>query len=282
MENKKNIVWIASYPKSGNTWFRALLTNYLNKSEEPVNINALLGNIASNRMVFDEATGIDSSSLTKQEILHLRPEVYKYLSDKNKNTVYQKIHDAFIYVDKKRLLVPPEHSKGIIYLIRNPLEISVSFAAHLNKSIDKTIDIMADKDYAFCDKTHQSYTQLEQPISSWNQHVISWTEQEKIPVLIIRYEDLFYNTNKELYKILNFLGIEIIEDEVTLAIEKSSFNILKNQELKQGFIEKSPVTKRFFRKGNTNSWEKALYNVQFEKIIDNHSAVMKKFGYLNN
>ena len=67
--NGKNIIWLASYPKSGNTWFRIFLTNLLQKHTSPANINELTGGpIASSRQLFDELTGIDSSDLTFDEI----------------------------------------------------------------------------------------------------------------------------------------------------------------------------------------------------------------------
>ncbi|HJX72016.1 MAG TPA: hypothetical protein VJ346_08695, partial [Bacteroidales bacterium] len=74
MNEQKKIVWLASYPKSGNTWFRIFLTNLLNHTNEPVDINNLYpSTIASSRSLFDEATGLESSDLTLDEIELLRP-----------------------------------------------------------------------------------------------------------------------------------------------------------------------------------------------------------------
>ena len=86
--DKKNIVWIASYPKSGNTWFRLFLSNIMNNGDYPVNINSIIGEIASNRELFDEITGVPSSILCKKEILRLRPEVYRYIANKSEKLIF--------------------------------------------------------------------------------------------------------------------------------------------------------------------------------------------------
>ncbi len=96
MDDLKRIVWLASYPKSGNTWFRVFLSNLLNKSDQPADINNLYTTpIASSRELFDEATGLSSSELTSEEIDLLRPHVYEFISRTSSELQYQKVHDAW-------------------------------------------------------------------------------------------------------------------------------------------------------------------------------------------
>lgn len=95
-----NIVWLASYPKSGNTWFRIFLTNLLAEQNQPIDINQLGDTpIASSRWIFDETVGIPAAELTHEEIDHLRPALYRHLSDHAKETLFLKIHDAYTLLD---------------------------------------------------------------------------------------------------------------------------------------------------------------------------------------
>ena len=88
------IVWLASYPKSGNTWLRAVLANYQRGEARPVDINELDG-IASDRHVFDQFAGVEASDLTGEELEALRPAVYQQLAGESQETPFVKIHDAF-------------------------------------------------------------------------------------------------------------------------------------------------------------------------------------------
>ena len=104
-----NIIWLASYPKSGNTWFRIFLSNLLNEKEEPADINKITSThgIASARHLFDELTGIEASDLSQNEADLLRPGVYKLISDEARQTLFIKAHDAYKFLPDKSPLFPP-------------------------------------------------------------------------------------------------------------------------------------------------------------------------------
>src|SRR6056297_2681752 len=122
MAEVKNIVWLASYPKSGNTWFRVFLSNLFSESPEPASINDLHHTpIASARQPFDEATGLPSSDMTFEEVDRLRPEVYRYQAKEAGELQFRKVHDAYTYLEDGSPLFPPDVSKAAIYFIRNPL-----------------------------------------------------------------------------------------------------------------------------------------------------------------
>lgn len=279
--NNKNIIWLASYPKSGNTWFRIFLTNLLRDSDEPASINDLKRTpIASSRNLFDEYVGFDSSDLDADEIDLLRPEIYLKIASEAKENIYQKIHDAYIILDNGQPLIPAEASKCAIYFIRNPLDVAVSFAYHSNIDFNASIRNMNNNNYSFCSKNDRLHNQLRQKLLTWSNHVKSWTEQKEIPVLVVRYEDMIDNTFKEFKKIVDFIGIETNDKKIEKAINFSSFSELQKQEEQFGFNEKAPKSEKFFRKGKVGSWKEELTKEQVEKIIENHQIVMKKFGYL--
>lgn len=276
-----NIVWLASYPKSGNTWFRVFLTNLLENRDTPANINNLYPTvIASSRILFDEISGLPSAELTQFEIDYIRRENFIYESRNSENIIYHKIHDAWIILPDGKPLIPYEATKCVLYFIRNPLDVVISFSNHLGKDIDFTIEIMNNPDYAFCKNTNKLYNQTRQKLLTWSMHVDSWVNQSKLPILVVRYEDMVTNTFQTFKSIIKFLGLPNSDEQIKKAIEFSSFEILKKQEEKNGFNEKSMKTKYFFRKGKINEWKKKLKTRQIQKIINTHEKIMKQFGYL--
>jgi len=280
---KKNVVWLASYPKSGNTWFRVFMTNLLSDSNTPANINDLAEtSISSSRKVFDDYTGLSSSDLSFEEIDKLRPEVYRMQSEESSELLFKKVHDKFYYVDKNQPLFPPEISKGIIYLIRNPLDVLVSFAYHSAKPVDKMVSALNNPEYAFCDKNDRLQNQLRQILGSWSEHVQSWTEQKHIPIHVIRYEDMINNTFQSFSNAIHFLNIDKTDQQIKDGIQKSDFRILSEQEKESGFKEKMIKSTSFFRKGQIGDWRNHLDKKTQNKIIENHKDTMMKFGYLSS
>ena len=277
----KKLVWIASYPKSGNTWFRVFLSNLFNPTDAPADINNLERTpIASSRNYFDEFSGINSSELSHDEIDNLRPAVYEEIARNSKTLQFLKIHDAYTSLPSGDMLIPAAVTKGVIYIIRNPLDVAVSFAHHSACSPDKMIRLMNDDNHSFCSRNDMLMTQLRQKLLSWSAHVLSWTEQVLMPVHIMRYEDMLANPLLAFTKALAFLEIPFTSEQIQKAVAFSSFDILRQQEEKNGFKEKTIKSVYFFRKGKAGSWREELSVEQQQIIIDNHAMVMKKFGYL--
>ncbi len=282
-DKHKNIVWLASYPKSGNTWFRVFLANLIEKNDKPVDINSL-GSIpiASSRSVFDRITGLSSADLRHDEINRLRPAVYEKMALQSKNSVFLKIHDAFIKNIDGNNLIPEHVSKGIIYFIRNPLDVAVSFAHHSGISVNRMAPMMNDSEHAFCSKEDRLYNQLTQKLLTWSGHVKSWTEQKKIPVHILKYEDMCADSFATFKKAVSFAGLIFDDKDIEKALKYSSFDELQRQEQQNGFAEKSSKSKMFFRKGKTGSWREEMNDEQIEIIVKAHKELMIKYGYLDN
>lgn len=280
--HKKNIIWLASYPKSGNTWFRVFLTNLMQSTDNPANINDLAEtSISSSRKIFDDYTGLSSSDLTFDEIDKLRPDVYRMQSKESDELIFKKVHDKYYKVDDHQALFPSEVSKGVIYLIRNPLDVLVSFAYHSARPVDKMIKTMNNPAYAFCDKNTKLANQLRQILGSWSDHVSSWTEQKEIPVHVMRYEDMMTDTLKTFTRAVSFIGLPSSETEIINALNKSDFKVLSEQEKQAGFKEKMIKSEAFFRKGVIGDWRNHLTEELKDEIIRKHKTIMQKFGYLD-
>ncbi|MEE4196498.1 MAG: sulfotransferase domain-containing protein [Bacteroidales bacterium] len=279
---EKNVIWLASYPKSGNTWFRIFITNLLGDSDQPASINDLKEtSISSSRRIFDEYTGLSSADMTFEEIDRLRPDVYRMQSEESEELLFKKVHDRFYFVEPDQPLFPPEISRGCVYFMRNPLDVLVSFAYHSAKPVEKMVKIISDPGYAFCDRNDRQVNQLRQLLGSWSDHVNSWTEQSLIPVHVMRYEDMLSDPLTTFSQAVKFLGLGASLDKIVDALQKSDFHILTQQEKKSGFKEKMIKSKQFFRKGKVGDWRNHLSEKQVNKILSNHRGVMKKFGYLD-
>jgi hypothetical protein len=277
------INWLASYPKSGNTWIRVFLTNLIQHKTGLANINALLpSTIASSRNLIDNQLGIDTSLLTDVEIEELRPLAYEALSDSYQEVQFHKIHDAYTFSADSKPLIPPICTNKALYLVRNPLDIAISMANHMNYSIDAAINDLNNSEFCLNKSKKTGHRQVKQRLLTWSEHVKSWTKQTTFEVLTVKYEDLLFNPILHFNLICTFFQLSYSEEDLILAIEKSKIQSLQEQEKEQGFTEKNPGSDLFFRKGIKDEWQNVLSPEQVEKIVTAHYKVMDLFHYLPN
>jgi hypothetical protein len=278
----KHIVWLASYPKSGNTWLRTFLANLLHEKEDPADINRLGGGpIFSARAVFDNSVGIQASDLLPDEIDQLRPAVYTELSAHATDTIFMKAHDAYTYLEDGQPLFPTGATKGAIYLLRNPLDIAPSFANHSSCSIDQSILMMNDANSSFCGQTSDLANQLRQHLLGWSGHVKSWLNAKEIDVHFVRYEDMRLRPLETFRAAIRFAGLEHTDEEILQALDACAFEKLQAQERERGFQEKSARVASFFRKGEVGSWQESLTPKQAKTLLEQHAPMMKQFHYLD-
>ncbi|HWR12087.1 MAG TPA: sulfotransferase domain-containing protein [Rectinemataceae bacterium] len=276
------IVWLASYPKSGNTWFRAFISSLLNDESEEISINKMkTDGIFSSRQILDCMTGVESSNLTVDEIDRLRPAVFNYLSQNAKRSLFVKVHDAYTYLDDGTPLLGTAGAKAI-YIVRNPLDVAVSFANHSSKDFDHVIEWMGTPAFAFCGSRGSLPNQTRQKLLTWSMHVESWARAAELPVHIVRYEDMKADPVATFAKALRFIGFVCADEQIMRATEASSFEKLKAEEEQKGFREKPCKTASFFRSGQTGDWRNHLSEAQRDRIIADHGTMMRKYGYLDD
>jgi hypothetical protein len=277
------ITWLASYPKSGNTWLRTLLTNYLRNADAPADINALDGGpIASARMWFDEWAGVEASLLSDVVIERLRPEVYRCLVRETPQTLYMKTHDAWKHTDRDEPLFPPDVTAGVVYILRNPLDVSMSWANHSGIDAEKSVQNLCNPKFEIGRTLDGLSDQLHQYMGSWSSHVLSWVDDSCLPVHILRYEDLRRAPESVFGEVLRFCGLPLEPARLKKAVEFSSFNELQKQEREKGFRERpTKASGGFFRQGKVGGWREELSPEQVSRIIATHGETMYRFGYLN-
>lgn len=282
----KNLIWLASYPKSGNTWLRILLESVINNKGNTVDINQLsLSNFSFiPRFYFDEFLELDSTELTISETSHFKRAYYIHLSEQLKTDTFLKTHDANISLKANDLhIVPPEVTKLVIYIVRNPLDVTASFANHFGINIDEAIVCMQNEGFTLFRTRGGITSNVDQVITDWSSHVTSWLDDRNLPVLLVKYEDLLTRPVETLMRVVK--GIQKTntdQDLVEKALENHNFSNLAKQESESGFQEKSVHSPVFFRKGKADSWKEELTNEQVNRIIQAHGSVMTSLGYLPN
>ena len=275
-----SIVWLASYPRSGNTWLRALLTNYLEGGGTPASITALIGHAPIRRTVFDEELGVSSSDLTEEEVRCYRSRLHQLLSDEWPRPSFVKVHDAFQCVAGGGLLFPPSATFGAVYIVRNPLDAAVSNAHFWNWSMERAVAEMNRPDATLASPSGGIHPVLPQRLLSWSDHLASWIEQRALPVHVVRYENLLAAPATTFAAVLRFAGIEPEAGRLARAVEHARFDRLRAQEERSGFDDKPPTARFFFRAGREGAWREALSRKQVQALTEAHASFMERFGYL--
>ena len=276
-----SILWLASYPKSGSTWLRALLTNYCDPADEPASINALIGGrIANDRHTFDELLGLDSSDLTSDEILRLRPLFHELLADELPRPSFVKTHCAYLRTDNGAALFPQPATAGAVYLVRNPLDVAVSLAHHENRCVRWAVKRLNDDATVLGRQSRHLSLTIPDPLLSWSAHVSSWLDQSHVDVHVLRYEDLHTDPLHALAGVLRFTGIALDARRLRDSVNRSAFARLRDQELAVGFDEKQPSAQSFFRAGVVGDWRARLSMPQSQALVTAHRHVMARLGYV--
>lgn len=291
--------WLASYPKSGNTWFRMVTANLHAKGDETVDINKLpnAGNMASAREIFDNILLVESGILTHEEVDRMRPPLHRFLAtrDADEFLVSQelgedddqedsavglyKTHDAYTQTDcGEPLLGGAMAAIGAIVIVRDPRDVASSFAHHGGVDINQTIASMADMEFGVCTERDTQPVSLRQQLLSWSAWQASWLDQDEIPIHLLRYEDMQTDPLATIGAALEFAGRPVSKDDLARAIELASFERLQSQETQSGFRE-APEGRKFFRKGQSGSWREELTQQQVAKIEKDHAAMMDRLGY---
>ena len=278
----KKIIWIASYPKSGNTFLRFLISSLLYSKDGNFDLDIIKHikqfDIYKYFRFVEKINLEDSKNLDKLNI------VSKYWSEAQRrsfeveNKFIFKTHAAnlrvnsFNYTNENRVL-------GLIYIVRDPRDIVISYSHHTGTSIDYNIDSL------FNNRTTMTNSngRIKIPLSRWDTHIKSWSFLN-VPKYIIRYEDLIQNTDLYFSEIINFLkeelnvNFEVNSEKFNNIVKNTSFEKMQEIENKFGFDE---VYKgKFFRKGESGQWLGSLSKRQNDKIKKEFEQTLKYFKYI--
>jgi len=272
------ILWLASYPKSGNTWLRVFLANLILNEPAPLELKRINEVCSSepNEVWFKPLSKTPVRDLSQKRIAALRTRAQERAARLNKNIIPMKTH-SFLGKDYGHPIISAKASIGVIYIVRDPRDVAISAADHYGLTIDDAIAMMNDKN---CRGRGMPGNTVHERMSSWSDHVKSWTGWKHSPLMVLRYEDMLADPLQQLGGVARKLGITQDEARIRRAVEFSSFKTLQKQESESGFIEKSVNSERFFRSGRAGGWRDTLTASQAAAIERDHAAQMRRFGYL--
>ena len=276
-------VWLASYPKSGNTWVRAMMAA-LEHGYADLNANLRDSVIASARAPLERFTGLVSSELLNEEVDRLRPLVDLQLDRMHPQREafwHRKIHDA-LFTEDGAPIVSPEATRAAIYLVRDPRDVAVSYSNHMGSDTATIVRKMADPSARMSGYHRHVTKQLGQYAGTWSSHVESWLDHELFPVVLVRYEDMLADPTAQLARIAHTMGREATPEQLEAAVAATTFDKLKSQESESGFNEAGHPDRPFFRRGIAGAWRDELSPELAARIESDHRRVMTRLGYLSD
>jgi len=263
MSSLRRIIWIGSFPKSGNTWVRAFLGSYF----ENVSINNLSTITTTDVRPewFNMAVGGTFIGKSFDDSVKLRPKVQRLIAASKPGSSFVITHSKVDRVGPIDLILP-EVTAAAICIIRNPFDVAISFARHSSISIDTSIDRMSDNA-----SMTASPTKIIDVLGRWDDHVQSWLKAPGLARHVMRYEDMLANPKKEFKGLLGFLQVPVENKKLRLSLENTSFKALQRQEKNQGFKERPAGVDQFFVSGKSGGWKDSL-------TVEQVARIQKEFG----
>ncbi len=275
------IIWIASYPKSGNTFIRSFLSAYFFSDTGKFDFDLLYNILQFPSLKFSKTDHPSKKDAAQNWIINQN----FFFKDKD---VFLKTHNNLLKYEGYKF-TSQKQTKGAIYIVRDPRNVILSMSHHYSLSYEQAYEKILDDKASLLEKTfnndHSNFTYL----GSWSDHFKSWKDNNEFKILFLKYEDFEKNVEKEFKKILLFIlklkneKIEIDEDKFLNAIKSTNFTNLRNKENIFGFEESVYSDKgkkiNFFNLGFQNKWQKKLPNGILRKINTNLHKELVELGY---
>ena len=278
------IIWLASYPKSGNTYLRSFLSSYYFSEDGKFDFKYLANirqfpNIKFSKLKAQSYEDASKNWLFNQNAFFNRENFY-----------FVKTHNC-LFPYKSNPFTTINETLGAIYIVRDPRNVITSLTHHYSFNYEQAYSQMTNENAclaeASVDNDYSNFTYL----NSWSNHYYSWKKNIIFKTLIIKYEDLERNKEDTFKKVINFINVlkgenkEINQIKLLNAIKSTNFSNLKNKEKNEGF-EESVYSKKtgkkinFFNLGFNNRWQKILPKSVEEKLTSVFYKEILELGYL--
>tara|TARA_Y100000590_G_scaffold3631_1_gene4803 strand:- start:3814 stop:4647 length:834 start_codon:yes stop_codon:yes gene_type:complete len=276
------IIWVASYPKSGNTYVRSFLSAYYytNNGDFDFNLLKFIEQFPDKQFFNGFISNKDEAS---KNWLPIQRNLIK-----SKKVKFLKTHSAYGSYNNNQF-TSSEVTLGGIYVVRDPRNIISSLTNHFSLNLDEALNMLLDENRGIKsdDNNFATYSFL----SSWSNHLKSWSNVKSFRTIIIKYEDLENSNEKVFASLIRFINNLLSNNQgidfpkFKRAIESTNFNILKKKENKEGFLEAMFSKKQdkkipFFNLGFKSNWKKDLDKKIALEIEKNFKKEMKDIGYI--
>ena len=278
------IIWLASYPKSGNTWVRQFLASLIYSNREKSGLDKL-GFIMQypKRDQFEKlVTDLNDFNQIKKNWINSQD----LINSDNKVKIFKTHH--VLYRLGEDIFTNQKNTLGAIYVVRDPRNVISSILYHFNLScIEEALNFIKEEKKFIGNLKNKVNYPLHTLIGSWKTNYNSWKLIGK-NFLLVRYEDLILNPNSEFRKIANhitsIINIRFTEEQIKKSIEESSFKNMSSLEDKNGFLEvikdSENKKKKFFNLGPKNNWKEILDKKYVDEIENSFNDEMKELGYI--
>ena len=282
-------VWLASYPKSGNTLVRSLLGAYFFSKDGICNFDLIKNIKQFPKAALFESLGLDLKN--EKELIKNYIKVQEHINKKNE-VQFLKTH-SYLFNIEGNGFTDLNNSLGAVYIVRDPRNVVSSLANFLNITITKATDHLIHSPHiGGIESSNKKEEIIKTYTGTWGGNFNSWKSfKSNGKYLLIKYEDLIFNKEETLKKILKFIhklkniNFEINETKLKNVIQSTSFENMRNLEKEKGFSEAriNNETKEkipFFNLGPKNDWKKSLDLEIIKKIEKTFKKEMKELGYL--
>jgi hypothetical protein len=274
------LIWIVSYPRSGNTFLRALLANYVSQSDPPLPLP--LSEVSKwaigehDERLWTRLTGQPPESRTLEAQWRARPAYFqaRRAAGGGRRMVCKSHTLNGTVFDQPAFEFLPEDR--VIHVVRHPCDVALSCAHYFGLGVEGAIEQLLRDGQFINGRPEHGY----EVIGSWRQHTRTWLEPCPVPVRRVRYFDLVEDTHATLREIVGFLGLQPDEARLAATVEACAFGALAAQEEEAGFSEaKAARSGRFFRVGRTLQWVDKLEPSQAERLIAPSRAMLDQLGF---
>ena len=276
------IIWIASYPKSGNTLLRSIIYSLFYSNDGILDLSKLNVIPNYNQFRFFEGLINEKDRFNIKKVSEKWDTSQKRIISNNKIKLL-KTHNSNCKINGHEF-ISNKSTAGVIYVVRDPRDVVLSASNHFSLSNKKVCEILLDENAKLLPRENLEH-EIVTILGSWVDNFKYWYNYKNC--LLIRYEDMINNKSKVILELINyfkmFIKTDISEEKINNTIKSTSFSNMQKQEVKGFFKESVTVDKKkiqFFNKGKSKNWvgnlDKKIQN-KLEKAFYNE---MKFLGYL--